>query len=141
MHLLDINVLIALCDSEHIHHQRSQDWFLSLQRDAWSTCPITENGFIRIVGQSAYMNFDGGTEDARAVLRVLIDTPGHQFWADDLSLADENTFPTLSASKYLTDQYLLALSIHHGAQLATLDERIDPMLVGGGTKGYFLVPG
>lgn len=140
MHLMDINVLIALCDPEHIHHQRSQDWFLSSQRDAWATCPITENGFIRIAGQSAYINFDGGTEDARAALRLLTDTPGHQFWADDLSLADDKVFPALSTSRHLTDQYLLALAVYHGGWFATLDERMDPSLVDGGAKAYFIVP-
>ena len=48
--LLDVNVLIALCDPNHVHHERGRSWFLSPDCDAWATCPITENGLVRILG-------------------------------------------------------------------------------------------
>jgi toxin-antitoxin system PIN domain toxin len=140
MHLLDINILIALGDQSHVHHRRARAWFLSPRCEAWATCPLTENGFIRILGHPSYPDFGGGTEDARSILRALTDAPGHQFWPDDLTLVDEAAFPRLPASKQLTDLYLLALSARRGGQFATLDQRIDSALVPGGASAYFPIP-
>ena len=110
MNLLDVNVLIALGDASHVHHRRGRAWFLSKDCDAWATCPITENGLIRILGQEAYPDFEGGQDDARDILSTLASVPGHQFWSDDPSLRDSGDFPRLSNSRHLTDLYLLALA-------------------------------
>ena len=140
MYLLDINVLIALGDPAHVHHKRARAWFLSPERRAWATCPITENGLIRILGQAAYPDFDGGPDQARAILDTLASLPGHQFWPDDLSLRDTKGFPQLSTSKHLTDLYLLALAAAHEGKFATFDQRVDPSLIPGGPKTYFFIP-
>ena len=140
MHLLDINILLALSDSCHVHHQRARSWFLSPARQAWATCPITENGFVRILGQAAYPGFHGDTEEARLVLKSLVLYPGHQFWSDDLSLLDTKAIPELSGSKHLTDLYLLALAIKRKAFFATLDQRIDPQLIPEGPEAYVVLP-
>jgi len=140
MDLLDVNILLALGDSTHPHHQRARNWFLSPEREVWATCPLTENGFIRIAGHSSYKTFPGGSTEARAAMDLLTSNPGHQFWADDLSLRDLNLFPNLPGSKHLTDLYLLALAVSHEGRFATLDERIDPGLVPGGKQACFILP-
>ena len=134
MHLLDINVLLALVDAGHVHHQRTRRWFFSPARQAWATCPITENGFVRILGHAAYPGFGREIEEARMVLKSLVNYPGHQFWSDDLSLLDRKAIPRLSGSKHLTDLYLLALAVKRKASLATLDQRIEPQLIPGGPE-------
>jgi len=140
MHLLDVNVLIALVDQQHAHHVRARTWFLSPERQAWATCPLTENAVVRILGNPTYPAYEGDTNDARGSLNVLISNPGHQFWPDDLSLRDEKTFPNLAGLKHLTDLYLLALTVSHEGRFATLDERIDPGMVTSGAGAYFLLP-
>ena len=140
MHLLDINILIAISDPQHAHHQRARTWFLSAECDAWATCPLTENGFIRILGQPSYPAFGGGPEDARSVLEALVNYPGHQFWPDDQSFLDRGSFPDLPASRHLTDLYLLAMAVGRQGKFATLDQRIDPGLVSGGSKALIVVP-
>lgn len=140
MHLLDVNILIALGDPAHAHHQRSRTWFLSPEREAWATCPLTENGFVRIVGHPGYPGFGGGTTEARTALRALTSAPGHQFWPDDLSVMDSAVFPRIASSKHLTDQYLLALAVHRSGILATLDQRIDAAVVSGGSAACFVLP-
>ena len=140
MYLLDVNVLIALGDANHVHHRRGRAWFLSTDRDGWATCPITENGVVRILGHSTYPDFGGEPEDARQVLNSLTSTPGHQFWSDDLSICDNGSFPRLSRSGQITDLYLLALAIKNQGSFATLDQRIDPDLIPGGAMAYFLIP-
>jgi predicted nucleic acid-binding protein len=115
-------------------------WFDSGEREAWATCPLTENGLVRIIGHENYREFPGGTNEARLLLAVLTGAPGHQFWADDLSLADGALFSRLPASNHLTDCYLLALAVKRGGRLATLDERIDADLIPGGPRAYFVIP-
>ena len=55
--LLDVNVIISLLDSAHVHHEIAVKWFNRIAaHEGWSTCPITENGFIRIVSHMSYPN-------------------------------------------------------------------------------------
>ena len=140
MHLLDVNVLIALGDADHPHHQRAAKFFLGSRDEGWATCPLTENGFLRIIGNPNYPKGPGSPEQARTLLNHLCSHPGHQFWPDALSLIDSKAFPKLPASAHLSDFYLLALAIHHKGKLATLDRRIDPTLLPGGKVAYFVIP-
>ena len=140
MYLLDVNVLIALGDAHHVHHERGRTWFLSSSCDAWATCPITENGLVRILGHPSYPDFAGGPDGARQILSSLTSAPGHQFWPDDLSLRDRGTFTRLPNSGHLTDIYLLALAMKNHGSFATFDQRIDPNLISGGARAYFLIP-
>lgn len=140
MHLLDANLLIALGDSQHVHHRRAQSWFHSQRGRAWATCPLTQNAFLRILGSPGYPGKIGDPASLRTLLQRICATPGHQFWADDVSLLDAEIFPSLPPSKYLTDIYLLALATKHQAQLASLDQRIDPRLVHRGRQAYLIIP-
>ena len=140
MHLLDANVLIALGDSNHVHHERVQRWFHSQPGRAWATCPLTENAFLRIVGASSYPSSPGDPDVVRTLLNQMCAFPGHQFWPDGLTLRDKRVFRILPASRHLTDVYLLALAVSRKATFATLDERIDPKAVPGGTSAYLVIP-
>ena len=140
MHLLDANVLIAMGDPTHVQHGRTQRWFHSEPGRAWATCPLTENAFLRIIGGVNYPGTIGEPQVLRTVLQQMCSFPGHQFWEDDLSLRDTKAFPALPSAKHLTDIYLLALAVKHHAKLATLDQRIDPKLVPGGTSACSLIP-
>ena len=140
MYLLDVNVLIALCDPNHVHHARGRSWFMSSHCDAWATCPITENGLVRILGQPGYPDFAGGPDDARQVLNALTRAPGHQFWPDAVTLRDEAAFTGLRSSTLVTDLYLLELAVHYRGRLATFDARIDPSMVSGGARALFPIP-
>jgi toxin-antitoxin system PIN domain toxin len=123
--LLDVNVLVALFDPDHVHHDAAHAWLSENRRHGWATCPITENGLIRILSNVAY---SGGHETAVAIGRRL-DTfclsGNHSFWPDQLSVRDENRF-RLSAVTHgqITDVYLLGLAIERGGRLATFDRRI-----------------
>jgi hypothetical protein len=139
MHLLDVNTLIALVDSFHVHHDRVSRWFVKNHHAGWATCPLTENGFIRIVGNPQYPQGPGNSETARTLLESLRLQPGHQFWSDSVSLCDRRQFSVLPSSKDLTDFYLLALAKEHHARLATLDQRFDPSILPGGAASFFLI--
>ena len=47
--LLDINVVIALLDQGHVLHRAATRWLEREIQHCWATCPITENGVVRIM--------------------------------------------------------------------------------------------
>jgi uncharacterized protein len=133
-YLLDINVLIALIDPSHVQHDRAHEWFASKGQKAWATCPLTENGVLRIVGHPRYPNSPGSPAAVAELLAVFCKLRGHAFWPDDLSLLDrERVDPTrLLDSSQVTDTFLLALARLHDGQLATFDQRLvtDAVITG-----------
>ena len=140
-YLLDVNVLIALMDPTIIHHETAQNWFASVGRQSWATCPLTQNGVIRIVGNSRYPNSPGSPRGVSERLERFTKDPGHEFWPDDISLLDNRRIDTerlLNASQ-ITDSYLLALAIAHGGKLATLDRRLVTDAVRNGAQGLHLI--
>ena len=141
MQLLDVNVLIALCDADHEHREVARRWFRENASAGWATCPLTENAMLRIMGQPAYPAGLGTPEAVRPLLRHLCSLPGHQFWEDSISLANDRPVPSLAGvtSKKLTDLYLLALAVHRGGRFITLDTRIDPSQVPGGQPAFVLI--
>jgi toxin-antitoxin system PIN domain toxin len=138
--LLDVNVLIALVDEEHVHHHQAKRFFLTIQSHGWATCPMTENGFLRIVGRPGADHGPDSPSVARTLLSRLSVDPGHVFWPDDLSLADTGFFPALPASRHLTDLYLLGLAVKNGGRLATFDAGIDASLLPNGPSAYLIIP-
>lgn len=142
IHLLDVNVLIALCDPAHPHAAPARRFFArDLARNGWATCPLVENGFLRIFGARNYPGGPGCPQTARHILAGVLATPGHQFWSDDLTLMEEAHFPSLPASQDLTDLYLLALAARNQARFATFDAGIDASLVPGGPTAYLIIQG
>ena len=132
--LLDVNVLIALLDEWHPHHAAALAFFPTAQAHGWATCPITENGFLRIVGHPNYRQGPGTSDGARTLLAALCASPGHQFWPDAATLRNMRRLTMLPASGHLTDTYLLALAAERRGLLATFDRRIDFGWVEGGAK-------
>lgn len=140
VHLLDVNVLIALSDEAHDFHRRAVAWFMRDPQRAWATCPITENGFVRILGHSNYPAFPGGTSAARNLLDALCSQRGHQFWADTLSIRDRLFPGRIPDSRHLTDHYLLGLAVSRKGRFVTFDRRVDAALITGGKRALFLIP-
>lgn len=50
-YLLDVNVLVALIDPNHVGHEAAHHWFETEGGKAWATCPINEN---RDIGSAAH---------------------------------------------------------------------------------------
>lgn len=140
-HLLDVNLLLALSDPMHIHHQSAHRWFAERGRVAWATCPLTENGFIRIASHPLYPNRPGDVMAVRAILGRLCEAPGHQFWPEDISILQILQPEAIITHVQITDVYLLGLAVHRKGKLATLDQRIPADAVRGGRKALeLLVP-
>jgi hypothetical protein len=139
VHLLDVNVLLALADPRHIHHEAAHAWFASRGRRGWATCPITENGFVRVASHPTYPNRPGEASVALGVLRGMCATDGHTFWTDSISLRDRADPGTALIHSQVTDVYLLALAVSNRGRLATLDQHISASIVTGGTAALEVI--
>ena len=138
--LLDVNVLIALIDPAHVQHEPAHEWFARVGSQSFATCPITENGLLRIVGHPKYPNSPGAPGLAASLLAALRALPGHTFWADTISVADQQFVNTsrLSNHAQVTDSYLLALARAHNGRLASMDRKLRVDAVADGRKALEL---
>lgn len=141
VYLLDVNVLIALVDPAHVQHDPAHTWFAKHGRKAWATCPMTENGLLRIVGNARYPNSPGTPAAVAHVLAGLRALPGHAFWPDDISLMDTARLDParLLHTSQVTDSYLLALARAHGGSLATFDKKLLVDAVRGGAEALHVL--
>jgi len=139
--LIDINVLIALIDPNHVAHDAAHRWFAETGSASWATCPLTENGVVRIVGHPKYPNSAGSPAAVAPIVLRLRKLPGHVFWNDDLSLvaSDLVDVDQITTPGQVTDSYLLALAVKNGGQLATFDRRLSTRAVRRGRAGLHLI--
>lgn len=142
-YLLDVNVLIALIDPTHIGHHAAHSWFGGIGSVSWATCPITENGVIRIVGHPKYPNSLGSPAAVAPIVSSMRALPGHVFWNDNLSVAGSDLVDAahIATPGQVTDTYLLALAIAQGGQLATFDRRLSTKAVRRGKAGLYVIDG
>ena len=140
-YLLDVNVLIALIDSAHVQHDQAHEWFGRVGYKAFATCPITENGLLRIVGHPKYPNSPGPPSVVAASLAAIRALPGHAFWPDSISLVGSAVVDAslLSSHSRVTDGYLLALAKEHKGKLATMDLKLASEVVAGGKSALTLI--
>ncbi len=138
--LLDVNVLLARFDPEHSHHRRARAWLNRHWNHGWASCPLTENGFVRIVTQPRYRQ-PITLADAISIMRAQIELPGHEFWPDAVSIADPNVFDhgRILGSSQITDIYLLALAVKNGGRLVTFDRAIPIAAVRGAEPTHLVV--
>jgi toxin-antitoxin system PIN domain toxin len=139
--LLDVNVLVALFNDNHIHHVVAHEWFAENRANGWATCPLTESGVIRIIAGLPYLRGLETTSSIRQRLVELCDDPRHSFWPDSLSLRDELFQFRNAGHNQLTDIYLLGLAFEHDGRLATFDRRISHEAVLGATADSLEVIG
>ena len=139
-YLLDVNVLIAMIDTLHPHHRIAHAWVQASVRQ-WATCPLTENGVVRIVGHKRYPHWPGSLARVAQMMELVRAIPGHVFWPDDISLMDATYVDTarLLDTSQVADTYLLALAVAHGGKLATLDKRLVADAVKGGQAALHLI--
>lgn len=139
-HLLDVNAVIALIDPLHVQHDRAHRWFAAREPDDWHTCPIVQNGAVRVISHPRYPN----TQPAPVVLTSLASLAArddHVFLPDSVSLLDASVHTTrLLASTQVTDTYLLHLAASTGARLATFDMRLVTSAVPSGADVLFPIP-
>jgi len=125
--LFDVNVIIALLDPDHTFHERAHAWWAENNKHGWASCPLTENGVVRIMSNPNYSRkAQYHPTDLINRLTTFAKNSNHEFWPDDISLRDEKKFAAerIHSSRQLTDLYLLALAAGKNGRLVTFDHNI-----------------
>ncbi|MDP1525194.1 MAG: hypothetical protein Q8M20_05255 [Rhodocyclaceae bacterium] len=138
--LFDVNVLIALLDASHLHHSTALAWLTREASHGWASCPLTQNGCIRIMAQPAYPN----PLPAVAVAERLAEAcahPDHDFWPDAHSLLASGSvdWGKITGHRQITDAYLLGLAVRKGGRFVTLDARLRHETVPGARAEHLVV--
>ncbi len=138
--LLDINVLLALLDSDHVDHDRARDWLDGEIATGWASCAITQNGFVRIVSQPRYPSPVAPTEALDALGRACA-SPHHEFWRCEVSLVDEQAIDRtrVHGPRQVTDAYLLALAVGRDGRFVTFDRSVVLSAVPAATPAHLTV--
>jgi toxin-antitoxin system PIN domain toxin len=138
--LLDVSLLVALFDPEHVHHLVAHDWLADNVGRTWASCPMTENGALRVLATPT-LDLGVPINELVGLLRTFRERTHHEFWPDDLSLLDSALVDAgqVRGYKQLTDVYLLALAVKNGGRLVTFDGGIPLAAVKGARPEHLVV--
>ena len=100
-------------------------WFARYAKEGWASCPLTQNGCVRIMSTPSYPN----SKPVQALARRLAEACAeriHEFWPDGPSLLDSDVFDAtrIHGPRQITDIYLLGLAVQHEGRFVTFDGRI-----------------
>ena len=131
--LLDVNFLVALFDADHVHHEIAHDWFADNRAAGWATCPLTENGLVRVLTNPRYGSTISALPAILERLQKFRASGDHHFWSDGVSLTDTSLFKSglIRGYRQLSDVYLLGLARKNGGCLVTFDRSISTLAVPG----------
>ena len=139
-YLLDVNLWIALLDDAHTHSARANA-FIEKRGIKIATCPLVENGVIRVLNLPGYgLRGAIGIDQVRTQLKRATTLLDHEFWPDDVSVLDDNRidFSKVLGHNQITDVYLLALAVAHRGALVTFDQRIALAAVKGAADKHLI---
>jgi uncharacterized protein len=128
--LLDLNFLLALAWSHHVHHKAAHRWFDRNRAHGWATCPFTEAGFVRLSMQPGVVQRVVSFSEVHRVFKANLNVPEHEFWPLDYSLSEllPEIQPCLRGHQQVTDAILLDLVIRRKGRLVTFDGRLPNLL-------------
>ncbi len=140
--LLDVNVLVALLDAGHLHHAAATRWLELHAKSGWASCPLTQNGCLRILSLGSYPNAQPTAVVADRLARATA-SPSHTFWPDSVSLLEAGVlrWDRVLTSRQVTDTYLLALAVADGGRLVTFDRGISIEAVPSASKRHLVILG
>ena len=129
--LVDVSVLVAFLWRGHVHHHVARAWFDENSGTGWASCPVTEMGCARVLSRQTVTLGRLSVARAAEALIELTAHGKHEFWPDDIPLADPRLVRSLQhiqGPRQLTDRYLLALAAAHGGSFATFDRSVGAAL-------------
>ena len=123
IHLLDVNVLLALAWPNHVHHRPARDWFATYSDEGWVTSSVTESGFVRVSSNFRVTPDARPPAEAASILRRICALGKHEFLRDDVSLAlHANTLEVVAhSSAQVTDVHLILLARTSRSSFVTFD--------------------
>jgi predicted nucleic acid-binding protein len=137
-YLLDVNVLLALFDPNHVSHDAAHSWFETVGHHSWATCPMTEI-VVRVASHPSYPSRPGGPREVLDLLRRFCAAKGHQSWPDMISLLDEALFQRNVPIGH-NQSICLPSQCGKKGKLASFDRRIPTAAVRCGVGGMEIIP-
>ncbi len=139
--LLDVNVLLALSNPRHTHHEIAHDWFADHHARGWASCAVTQNGFLRVLSNTAARAGSFRPAEVVDLLRRFCSAKEHVFWPEAVSLTDSTLFNVslIRGYRQVSDVYLLGLATKMRGHLVTFDGSIPLGAVIGATKNTLSV--
>jgi len=136
IHLLDVNVLLALAWPQHIHHAPAHQWFGRAAVNGWATCPLTELAFIRISSNPKIIAAAVTPREARDVLKEILALSHHHFWPDDVQPIEAEGLASIAlvGHREVNDAYLIELTQRHDGKVATFDRGLTELAAARGDK-------
>lgn len=130
VHLLDVNVLLALAWPNHLHHQAAHAWFQANHENGWATCPMTQAAFVRLSSQPAVTKLLVPVGEAVQILALSTQSSHHRFWLQDTPVASllPEMLARIMGPRQLTDAVLVDLAIRRQGSLATFDRHMSTLL-------------
>jgi uncharacterized protein len=125
--LLDLNVLIALSDPEHKHHQKARNWFTLYGRENWALCPLTEAGFLRVTTNPAFRPGPRTLEQAIAILQTIKGICDYCPIDESWVTLTARFASRIRGHQQVTGAYLLGLAIKEDRVLVTFDRGFQHM--------------
>jgi uncharacterized protein len=123
--LLDVNVILALAWPNHQFHGQARSWFAARATSGWSTCALTQLGFIRISSNPAFTPHAKTPQEAALLLASMTSAPGHRYLESLPEPAHRSAgWQHVAGHRQTTDAYLVHVARHHGIRLATFDGRM-----------------
>jgi predicted nucleic acid-binding protein len=98
---------------DHVHHSAAARWWTA-SGEPFATCPVTQGALLRLLLRERLES-----EQAARALHLLTGHPHHIFWPDAIGY-DVDLTRVLGPGQ-VTDAYLVGLTRHQGALLATFD--------------------
>lgn len=126
IYLLDVSALLAFGLREHAFHERVASWVRTFEQQdevSFATCAIIELGFLRVLTQAPSSSFT--IVQGKMLLSQMKKTKGLRFSFLPDAQGVEDLPLWVKGPKQITDGHLLELANSHGAEVATLDERIS----------------
>lgn len=124
--LLDVSVLVALFNAGHADHDVAHDWFADNGKSGWASCPLTENGLLRVLGNPTQAAGFVPIPQLLENLKRFCASSQHDFWPDVISFRDETMFnvAAIRGPAQLTDVFLLGLAVKRRGRFVTFDQSI-----------------
>jgi uncharacterized protein len=138
--LLDVNVLVALLDANHIRHGSARRWLEANIADGWASCALTQIGCLRVLASPTYPNalkpIDAASRLSEATSHVL-----HQFWGETPSAFSLGllNWEYLVTARQVSAAYLLALAVRQAGRLVTFESTLRPAVMAGARSHHLVV--
>jgi len=137
--LLDVNVLVALATTSHVHHRAAHRALAGM--DGWATTSLTELGLLRLLLNPQVTGTSWSAPEVLRVLRGMHRDPRWSWVPDDVSPVDAVVdLDVLVGHRQVTDLHLVDLAARHGLVLASFDASLAESLAPGDREHVRLLP-